>query len=705
VFRPEPSQLLVAAGLVLAALTGVTLAQVWRRRGARAAAGLLALRVAVLALVAGLIWQIFWNYEEVAEAPQATKRLPRVVVLQDASDSMTFQAGGRPRAAQADATWETFARLAAARPAKPEVTRLLFAGGVAAPAEATTLRRDSTQLAAALRRVLTTFRLDALLIISDGASTDGQPPAAMLDWARNRRVPLYAVAAGGATTDNFDLVAAACQVESLNPELVTGTFACHGPATAPVETTFEVDGQVRDRRQAAPAGQRRELFKIPADLAQGWHECAVAVTPVTGEITDRNNRQLGIFQVAPPQKVLFVHDAPKLENRLLVQLLRQYFPDQLEVATATDPRLASVRLPDYLLVILADVSPGRLPKELQAAAPGRRPLTLVLTGTYFKEWLGSAWPGFPVKEVLASVNLAALSRAEGTIQVPGSNRQPNFRHFRLDALRLNLFDAVELKPGARAVLTVASGDASYPLLVADDLDQPTCLVLTSDVTWKWGLNPDPRVRSDYHAFWRVLLNWATGGPDPQHELQITFEPRPDARDLSRIKVSYPNPGTAQGLSDVKLQVRRGQEQASVPVRDFTAAAAGGTGSGAWVCEWGNPYPRPVVVWFRATAQSGGRELNSADTPLLLPADSAELLDTRPQPERLQALVAHRETQFAPAGAAEPVLRKLLDDLQPPARERAVRRRDWHRELLFAAIIVLLLGAEWALERTLKERSG
>ncbi len=685
----------LAVGAVVLGLNAAAWVYMARRRGTGGAFCILWLRLLMMGALAWLVWKAFWDYEKIEEATEDKPNKRHLIVLQDLSDSMRFKAGDISRATLADRVWQQVQKQAANHPAKPKLSRFYFAGNVVGEKDRQRLRTDSTQTAMALARMLSRFRLDGLLLVSDGAATDGEPPRYLLDWARNRNLAIYAAGAGVEARESFDLVVLETHCERHNPEAVQAVVGCNGEYAGALRVIFEVDGKHAGEKQIGPAAVTSLNFKLP-ELAEGWHEYAVRIEKVSGEITELNNLQLGIFQVSPPSRILFVYNAPKLENRHITRFLRGLYEEQMQVLSVRDPELKKFRAQDYLMVIIGDVSPERLPPSLFRALEKKRLVMLVLAGRHLKEWTAARVPGFPVERYVASRNLFLAKQPEGTVRVHPLNRHPVFRHLRLDKLRLNLFDVVTLTESAKVVFAIESGKQSSPLLAADRLDEPRQLVLLSDTTWKWGLHPDPRVRNDYRTFWRVLMNWVIGGPGQEYELAIDFEPNPRREGRTLVKITHPHAETLRGLKNLRLRSRQA---------NMSRTVSPSWRENAWVYDWEDPKTRPAVVWFKASAKSAARELQSIERPRLFKVESQELLDTRAHPERLKALVQKPDIRYAPAGQSQALIKRLLDEFEEPQHHVTVRRRNWHDELTFCVIIVLLLSVEWLVERALKEKTG
>ena len=682
-------------GGLIALLSIFTCILIARRRGVGGAAAVLVVRVIMLGVLGALVYRIFWNFNAEELDVEGDPRKHRIVVLQDQSHSMDFASGKNTRMQEADAVLKTLKRLAADHPKEPIIERMYFGGNVVTEDRKDELRRDSTQTSSALRRVFSLLQLDGLVVVSDGAATDGNPPQYLLDWAGNRGLHVRTVATGTAGGGGLDFVAVETKCDQTNPKVVRAVVSCLGPYDGELQVQFHIDGKLKEQKTVA-AEEGQEVSFTVTEEQEGWHEYAIRVVADAREVTARNNVQLGIFQVVAPRRILFVYDSPKLENRYLVNFLRSLHDDnRLQIASVADPDLTDIQPQDYLLTIIGDVKPDRLPAALAGHIKKGNLTTLLLSGRNLKYWRADQFPGFPVHKFIATRNLYVAKAPAAKVAVSSKNSHPAFRRLKLDSLRLNVIDRISMTRDAVPVFSAISGSREYPLLLSNSLQRPRSLVLLSDTTWKWGLHPNPRVRSDYKAFWRVLMNWLVGDQGEAFELDIEFSPGSEDDDTTRVLVRHPNAETTRTMKKVSLQVRQGADSKQMSMK---------LDADAWVKNLANPKERPAIVWYRANGSIGTRNLQSIERPYLLPAASQELFDTRARPETLQALVANKDEHFAVAGKEEAMLRRLMDAFDTPGRSVQVRQRNSTQELIFAAIIVLLVGLEWLIERTLKARA-
>lgn len=690
--------LAIAAGL-FAALAGVHCTLLVRRRGWGAGLLVGALRLAMLAVLTWLFWLVFVAYERrESEQELDPRHQRRVVLLQDASASMDFLAdAGRSRAAFAEDVWRLLqsetGRLSTLGTAPPELQRYFFARNLVPEAERERLGRDGSQLGAAIAGLLARTPMEALLVVSDGAATDGAPPRYLVNWARNRHIGIYALCAAPEQGRSFDLLIARADCEPVNPERLQVEVSCFGQGEHRPVFVAEVDGRPLLRLELEPRDRQTIPVPLPKDLATGWHEFAVRVLPVAGEITAANNLQRGIFRVLPANRALFLYSRPRLENTQLLRLLRQSQPDRIEALAVRDERLAKLQPRDFRLLIVADLAPDQVPAAfLQAVREGKLAL-FVLAGERLGEW--GALPGWPLAGSGPRRSLQAAGEPLATLRINPAAAPPTLRRLAIDNLTGNLFYPAQPAPQAQAVLQLRLGETLHPLLVADDLAAPRRLVFLSDASWKWAVAPEPRLRQEYRQLWNGIFAWLLGDESGDNELELEFSPDSADPAATIVQAAPRDPQLAGKLEAVRIEVGPGPGATGLPLR-----ADGAVYRGRFV----PPPERPAVFWFRGVARYADRELHSLRTPLLLQSSSAELLDTYLHPEKLSCLTADPRTQFGFYSERQALVQRLLRSLEHQPVRREARLRNPSRELSLAAIVVILIGIEWFCERRFKHRA-
>jgi hypothetical protein len=685
-----PSILVLVAVGAAAALVAFRIAAGSGRRGA--AAILAALRGAALVAIALLIREVLLGWEEKTLETPPEGRPAEVIVLQDGSASMDVTGvPGRSRRDLADSVW-TEVRERSGGPGAAAVRRYLFGGNVVEDGTAASPGSDASRLRHALTEVLSRKDLRSLLVVSDGATTDGLAPAYFLDWARNRDIRVSAICPSEPTLPFLDLAVGEAAVDAeVNPASVRARITKMGAVKGPAVATVSVDGKEVGRIERAAEESLDVSFRLPPS-EKGWHEYAVRVEPVEGEATDRNNSARGVFRTERWSAVL-VQGTPGMEvvqiGRFLVKELGE------KILSIPAGRLAEKEsaLRDASLVILADVPLEKIPETLRKSlAEGDSPV-LILGGDSLGGWAGLGLPGFPIARAGA---VKFLGRDDGSAPLMAASPETE----RLDAFRENRIEGpVELvreatvAAKAEVVLGARSGGGVVPVLVADSLSEPHFVVLLAEATWKWALLPRPDARKAYRSLWTALIEWlrkkggdeqllvlrARPGSEGEAEVEGWVAPagRRDGARLEGLRILVD--GEARGIEPMP-----GGEGGRHPFRlRFEARPDGG------------------AVWLQALAELDGKEAASERVPVVLAGISAEFRDVRPAPETLERQTTGEKGTFS----WYPDRAGVIDGLFRPEAARSerwkVRKRERGREILLAGAAVLFLALEWWLERRLR----
>ena len=687
---------LFLAALVLLALAAcVVSGRIAKLARGTTAVTIAVLRLTILALFAALAWLAFYGADETKQAHEAGKR--RIAILQDASTSMSFLTpNGRPRSELANQVTTLVEEGVREANSEWEVVPFRFAANMVPAADAGALVQDGTGLVRALSQALERDRFDALLVVSDGASTDGPPPPYLLDWAGNRGTSLAAICAAPSQAATTDLAVAEAQATRINPGLVSAQLdLTHGKGT-PVVAVLEVDGREQSRREVQGTGRQGVVFPL-AGLDPGWHEYAVRIPPVEGEATALNNVRRGVFRIAS-HRILLVYSRPNIELMELSRFLNTEYPGRTTAVNTRGQALRTLNPDDYMLLIIADVAPTALPPTVMQLIRHGSPATVILAGQHFAKWTVATAPSVPIMKHMGVTHLGRKTGG-GVVRLRAQRHAPPFDLPEEQELPLNLIHSIEPTLRAHRVLSAYIGELALPLVLADRRTNPRCVVVTCDTTWKWRRHPQATVRRHYEAVWGGVIGWLAGGTEragglvlepisaepPKLEATVMVSPTSgrDADDLTAVTII-----ALEGQMERRLQVERHADR-------FRATY---------------PYApaeqRPYVVWFKATAQdSKGNQLESDRVPLAVPLNAQELADTAVHPDTLSTIVGtHTKLSgFAPDAAG--VIKALLESLESKAPDSGRLERSRRLELSLAALTFLLLAVEWFLERRANARSG
>ncbi len=680
---------LLTALLVLMFARGVLL--LWR--GSRHPVALLAgcLRLTALIVLAFLLHTAFLDYREERSPRKGDSQPPRLLVLHDRSLSMEYAAGnGKSRRQTAEDLQLQLDHLIGSAEPPPNVQHLLFAGNLVPEADEKSLQTHSTNLNRALSMALSRFRSDRILVISDGAGSDGLPPAYLRDWMANRRLELAAICTVERDANLFDARLLSIDSLPLNPQHAEVTVDSYGESVPQVMVELRVDGRPVSTQAVVSGSRQRLSFRLP-ETANGWHVAEARIVPVAGEVTTRNNRQLAVYRVTPPNRLLFVYSRPRRENLHLVRTLQAEYGDRISVLQAGSAELAAVNLASCRLVVLSETDPSQLPLPLRRAISSRElPVMLLGTGS-LSSWIGQL-DELPVENLLGELDMTDRFGTPAGIAVASGNRLPAFHSLDFSALELNLVGLARLRSGTMTLFEAQVGQQRYPLVAADDPAAPARLVMLGDTTWKWAMHPEAAVRYQYRLFWNVLFAWLLGEQGERQPLLLETIESDDPEVAAIIRVQPRDLAALAGLQETSLEITIGEETRTLPLtRD----------GDAFTYDLPLPDELPAAIYLQAHAIHRGDAWRSERRPIVASGDGAEILDTAPQPDILRAL-AGEPKRFAFAGEAAPVLRAMIRPLDIDLPRPPVRQRNRQRELLLAVIAFLVVALEWTIERRLHE---
>ncbi|OVE77945.1 hypothetical protein BVX99_01055 [bacterium F16] len=684
-------KVVISVAVILAVVTCLIARQVWRSRGGLQAITLLGLRGAVIALLVYLAWIALFDYDQARSTPNDVPETRNLVVLQDRSHSMTFPADGQTRHDVAETVWQHITSRTAGQ-SFVEAKRIVFATNFVEDERSDFLRPDSSLMGNALAGVLSRYRADAIIIISDGATTGGNPPRYLLDWAGNRGVGIFAIGTGTATPDECDINISKAECQLKNPESLRVEITGLGRVPERALVRLSIDGKQVASRQIVPRGNVAFTFTIPP-VDDGWHEFEFEAVSPENESCRVNNRRMGVFQKTALQKILFYYAAPQMEYRHLTRFLDDLYPERVQVVSAYDPTAAKLNPEDYVFCILGNVKRNQMNAEIRSEIETGRLPTLFLAGPNLASWSG-ARDDFPLVMIKRQLNLVAEFGRTG--QITRFSGLPDSQWGGSNFDMLPVYDVLEATPKANAITLLESSMdmRRYPLLVTDSADTPRKFVMLTRSSWRWGLSPKSDIRSSFRAFWRRIMSMAISINRTDYPLELKISNNQTGNNTVMVSVSHETAGLTADLQAVSLSVRHDARKIK-----YTPTF----GDGEWTAQCPLPSDRPSIIWFQADAQLNSQRLASPLKPMVFNPDGLEFSDTLPHPERLQAVVRNSNLDYADASRAIPVIDRAINSLRRAPVRHHVRHREWGRELIVAGIIVLLVSLEWLLERRFKER--
>ena len=606
-------------------------------------------------------------------------------------------------------------------------------------------RGDQSRLGAGIRQVLTELRgvpPTAIVLLTDGQTTEGETVARAAEFAARKGVPLYPIGLGDPDAPRdielsellVDDVVFVDDLVRFNPKLTARGFAGQ-------ELTVRLKRRLASAGEGAPAqelsvvkvkappdGQaaRVELQHRPKEVGQVTY--IVEVDPQPREQQAGNNRVEKLVSVREEKlKVLYVDSEPRYEFRYLKNFLdREKTIDLDVVLQASDPQysvqdLAALanfpssadELNAYDAVILGDVDPsflsGSQMTNLAKFVTDRGGGILFVAGENYDPLTYRGTPLEPLLPVdLAGArNPTAIAGASTTgfrpaLTVEGRSN-PIFRFADDDAASARIwaglpellwyFEAPKKKPAAVVLAEhprQAGPDGPLPVMVYQISGAGKSMFHAVDDTWRWRFRAGDRY---FGRFWTQTIRFlARSKLLGQKKAEIRTERRRYTRNQPvEVRVRFPNPGDAPAGGEVAVEVeQRGRGSRRLVLR----AAAGARNIFEGVI------PRVVEGQYEVRllpppVLEGGLPTTRFDVDP--PAGERERVEMN-QAELAQAAKVSNGKFYLPAEAG-----RLLDDL--PVPQQVPLDTDppiplwntWPVLVLFLTVLV----AEWVLRKRAK----
>lgn len=577
--------------------------------------------------------------------------------------------------------------------------------------------------------------LGAVVLYSDGADTQGLTPEAARALGAKLGVPIYAIgfsdqasapdlAIRRVMADDFAFVH---NTVTLDVELES-----HGLELIGVPVTLKSEGTVIATKDATfDDGRARISFEFkPRRIGKLVYEVSVPLQP--GEVVEANNtRSIVIKAIRDRIRVLQVAGRPSWDERYLRELLKRnpnvdlisFFilrsttdtqkAQQEELALIPFPvdELFTTQLSTFDVVIYQNFNyrPYRMGHHLKHVRD------FVMRGGGFLMVGGdsSFEDGFyaetPVGEILPvrldgappwdageyKPRLTREGRRHPIMRIGEPGEPPETVFQRLPALA-GINPAVELMPGAQALLVHPSLPGNPPLVSVREVGAGRTMAVATDSLWFWRFLSvgDGGAGREFDRFWSSAMRWLIKDPE-----------------LARVRLKSDRSVVSLG-DPVSLEVKvlgpdyRALEGADVEVellgadgarRDAVAVKRGVTGpEGAWAVAFEQPAAGTYVI--RAQATSNGERVGTAEEPVIVEAADFEYQAPFPRPDLLRALAEGSGGQFVDLSEALPPID--IKDARRVEIDRTKRVAVWDTFPAFFGLLALA-ASEWWLRR----RSG
>ncbi len=591
---------------------------------------------------------------------------------------------------------------------------------------------DATQLGRGLRTVLNDLRGTppaAIVLLSDGITTDGESLSEAAAYARKKGVPLYTVAIGD------DQPTRDLRISDL---LVDETVFVND--IVQFEFTLEARGypgqsleiELREKNQSQPlasitveadaTGQPQKVRLPYRPTVVGDFEYTIDIPARGDERNPENNHQSRLVSVRKEQiRVLLAQSYPCFEFRYLKNLLERDTTIELKtVLQEADPQYAEAdktalavfpltkdELFDFDVVIFADVNPGFLSSSvldhLSAFVREKGGGLILIAGPLY---MPQAFQGTPL-EPLVPVDLKTVSGpapseslTQGFQVVPtelgltsspmqlGDSPEETSRIWKdLPPLYWHL-EVNKLQPAARVLAEhpthILADGRHAPLIVLEYAGAGKVLFHAMDETWRWRL----QVGDVYFArYWIQSLRYLSRskllGKDGGAELAV------DRREYRRgepvrLRVRFLDERLAP-INDEGVNVivqRNAQEQRTVTLRRVAA------NQGVFEGTLPQPLEGDYHAWMIAPQLQG----SAPSCDFLIEAPPGELERLEMDRAELERSAQHTGGKMYTMNSARQLLRDLPTGRQIPLDTLPAIHlwRQWPLLLLF----LLLLVAEW-----------
>jgi hypothetical protein len=603
---------------------------------------------------------------------------------------------------------------------------------------------QATRLGDAVRRVLADFRGGppaAVVLLTDGVSTEGVPLAAAAQDARRQAVPLVAVGLGSARAPR-DIELADVLVDDAvfvnDPVSLQLQIKATGLEGQPAKVTLRRDDAI-DATAAAtstvlaeetialpPAGQTLTVRLLHRPTEAGQIAYSVEVAPRDDETDQQNNRQRRVVEVRDEKiRVLLAQGYPNYEFRFLKTLLERnpsvalatYLQDadpeyaaQDKTALRTFPAGRDAFF-EYDVVLLGDVDPRLLPRStwqnLRTFVVEKGGGAAFLAGPRFMPNLYQENADVSALLPIALNDLSAAPYRGLPSEPPGGfTVRPTPLGLRAPALQLGdtpaeteqiwrnlpplywLFHVGELKPAAQVLAQAAVRDvpSELPVIFFHYVGAGRVLFHAIDSTWRWRLG---RGDADFARYWLQTIRFlARAKLAAGRGAQLTVDRREYQRgDPVALRLRFLDPRFAPPGNEAAVVIdSAGQPRRRIALRrdptvaDVFEASLSDLPEGRYEAVLVEPQlaGRPPAARFSVAAPPGEFARPQMDAAALSAAADA----TR--------------GRFFTIADAE----RLLDELPPGSRvpvENLPPITVWNRWWVIAAFIVAIT-AEWILRK-------
>lgn len=473
-------------------------------------------------------------------------------------------------------------------------------------------KEEQTRLGDSLRQVLTELRgapPTAVLLFSDGQTTDGEPLAKSAELARQRGVPVFTVGLGDARPAR-DLELTDLQVEDVvfvdDAVKFEARLASRGFAGEKVNVRLlrrrsdsadpnslePLESQVVT---APPDGQSGRVEIVYRPKETGEHIFTLEVEPKPRELqTDNNRISKSVIVREERLRVLLVDGEPRYEYRFLKNFLEREKSVELRaVLQSSDPEYAEqdlFALPTFPretegenglfsfdVVILGDVDPSFLNasqmNQLSEFVTKRGGGLMFVAGENFNPLAYKRTPLEPLLPILLTDARNPTASGQGigafrpVLTIEGRGH-PIFRFGDTDAQSREIWsllpelqwflEAPRKQPTAFVLAEhpqLGGPEGKFPIMMYHYVGSGKVMLNTADDTWRWRFRAGDRY---FGRYWTQTIRFlARSRLLGQKQAEISTDRKRYLRNQAIVvQVRFVNPGLAPTTGDVAVELRR-----------------------------------------------------------------------------------------------------------------------------------------------------
>lgn len=587
---------------------------------------------------------------------------------------------------------------------------------------------DRTEIGTALISTMqqaSTESLAAIILVSDGAESDGAISAEQLDQIAAFDVPVHTVGIGRSViAEDLELARLSMPERVLPDTKVTVEASIRHDISGSARLKVYSDGEFMTSQEVELISEGPLTdTTIELDIGDtGIKQLEFRLDPLDGEQNLANNIQSRILRVEDRlYKVLYLEGEPRWEYKFIRRALDQdptiklntllwlsdnkFYRQGIEQAS----QLAS-GFPDdikelyaYDAIIIGSLEAPRLDSEQQEMlhdfVSERGGSLLMLGGRYGLGqggWGNSLLAGaLPARLVdseteFKRVRLKARLTAEGhssTMLQFKPDKEINAKHWETLPELADYQQIGELRPAANTLLMIDTATRrNLPLLVSQPYGRGKSVILATGGTWRWQMSL-PSEDNSHETFWRQLVRALVAGSSNRFE--FTASPVGGEIQLrAEILDDQFQPG-----NDVRITVLASNDNAEALVNDPIELLAVNGQPGVYTAQY--QADANGTWYFDAVASRDDQPLQSGSAAIHRSGDVSEYFNIRKNESQLQRLAIATGGQYWEADNIDD-LPEVLGTSTNGITEKIVHPL-WYAPAAFLFLLFLKI-LEWLLRR-------